>query len=61
MTDYDIFLVMSKRFLANFFKRRLNFKINGLGRGKKALGSWGEKQIEKIGSLGQAIVLMETN
>lgn len=61
MTTYDIFLLMSKRFLTNFFKRRVNLKFSVFGSNKKGLGIWGEKQIEKIGCLGQSLVVMQTN
>lgn len=61
MTTYDIFLLMSKRFLSNILKRRFNFKFSLFGSNKKGLGVWGEKQIEKIGFLGQNLVVMQTN
>jgi len=46
---------MSKRFLSNFFKRRLSLKVSGT----RASSAWGKEQIKKIGSLGQSLIVMQ--
>jgi hypothetical protein len=48
---------MSKRFLSNFLKRRMNLKISGT----KAGSAWGKEQIKKLGSLGQSLIVMQMN
>ncbi|PJE67406.1 hypothetical protein COU95_02595 [Candidatus Shapirobacteria bacterium CG10_big_fil_rev_8_21_14_0_10_40_9] len=58
---------MSKRFLGNFLKRRINkfvasairVKLPNLGNGKTILGLWGSEQIKKLGNLGQELVIMK--
>jgi len=46
---------MSKRFLANFLKRRLNIKI--FETEKKS--TWGSEQIKKLKNLGQDLIIMQ--
>lgn len=50
---------MSKRFLTNFFKRRVKGRMSFLENERSSFGRWGSEQIKKVGNLGQEIVIMQ--
>jgi hypothetical protein len=60
LTDYDIlFPAMSKRFLKNFWLRKIANNFSYFRSKKRIINEWGRKQIEKSLQSGQKLIVMQ--